>query len=360
MEFFDDDGPASTTGSGRTRERRPRRSPRRNQILRIAILAAALFVLIFALAWWAKTCQQNQKNSSYRTYFEGVTSAINDSNALGKQLQQLVDNPTKFSRKQLQAKLADFSGRQAEIAVRADRLTPPDTLTNEKQTFATGMKVRSQGFDLLQAAMLAALGNKVVGANRIVALDGYFSGPDAYYMGLAYLQSRQVMSKQGVSGADVPTSTFYLTSHIFDPAKIDSMLSRIGKSTKLTGVRGVSLGSVTAQPGNITLLRGKTVNVPASAQLAFVVKVTNQGDVRERNVPVTATIKPPSGADIVQRTVIADLPKGQTGTATLTGFAVPSTALTHVSTLTIKVGPVPQERVLSNNSGQYKILLQLK
>ena len=42
------------------------------------------------------------------------------------------------------------------------------------------------------------------------------------------------------------------------------------------------------------------------------------------------------------------------------GFAIPADALSKISTLTVKAGPVQGERVLSNNSGHYKILLQLK
>ena len=44
----------------------------------------------------------------------------------------------------------------------------------------------------------------------------------------------------------------------------------------------------------------------------------------------------------------------------ITGFAIPADALSKISTLTVKAGPVQGERVLSNNSGTYKILLQLK
>jgi hypothetical protein len=366
VDFFDDDAtgqrPAADTSSS---ERPPRRrsNRRRTRILRILVLAAILFLLVFALAWWARSCQQNRKVGSYRSYLDGVSRAINDSAALGKQLNQLVMNPTKYSRKQLIGKLLELTNKQAEIAVRADRLKPPDSLKVEQGVFADGMRVRASGFKLLRAALLANLGKKRVTAAGLAALSAYFAGPDAYYMDLFYTPTRKVMSDDGVTDVVVPTSTYYLTSKTFDRATLEAMLSNVGSSSKLSGIHGVALVSVVAssESGKVPLTAGKTASVPASAQLSFVVKVQNQGDVAEKNVPVVATlVLPGGGSPLVQNGSIATIAPGQAQSVTIQGFAIPSEALSKICTLKVKAGPVPEERVLSNNSGQYKFLLQLK
>jgi hypothetical protein len=365
VDFFDDDAsgqrpPADTPSPERPARRSNRR---RTRIQRIVILAAILFLIVFALAWWARSCQQNRKVGSYRSYLTGVSTAISDSAALGRQLDQLVANPTKFSRKQLIGKLNELSDKQAEIAVRADRLEPPGTLKTEQGVFATGMKVRSDGFKLLRTAMTAALGKKKVTPAVLSALSAYFAGPDAYYMDLFYTPTRKVMSDDGVTDVAVPTSTSYLTAKTFDRARLESMLSRVGSSSKLSGIHGVGLVSVvaTTESGKVPLATGKTVNVPASAQLSFVVKVQNQGDVAEKKVPVVATLTLPGGASpLVQNSSIATIAPGQAQSVTIQGFAIPSSALSKICTLKVKAGPVPEERVLSNNTGTYKFLLQLK
>ena len=56
------------------------------------------------------------------------------------------------------------------------------------------MKVRAAGYKLLRTAMLSALANKKVKAADIAALDGYFSGPDAYYQELVYAPAREIMA----------------------------------------------------------------------------------------------------------------------------------------------------------------------
>jgi hypothetical protein len=366
VDFFDDDAtgqrPAADAPSS---ERHPRRrsNRRRTRILRIVVLAAILFLLVFGLAWWARSCQHNRKVGSYRSYLDGVSTAITDSTTLGKQLNHLVANPTKYSRKQLIGKLDELSDKQAEIAVRADRLQPPDSLKAEQGVFAAGMRVRADGFKLLRTALTANLGKKKVTAAAVSALEAYFAGPDAYYMDLFYTPTRKVMSDDGVTDVVVPTSTYYLTAKTFDRATLEAMLSSVGSSSKLSGIHGVGLVSVvaTTESGKVPLAAGKTVSVPASAQLSFVVKVQNQGDVAETDVPVVATLTlPGGGSPLVQESSIATIAPGQEQSVTVQGFAIPSEALSKVCTLKVKAGPVPEERVLSNNTGVYRFLLQLK
>lgn len=363
MDFFDDDETGQAPGrdqSASPQQSRRRPDRRRTRIQRILILAAILFVIVFAMAWWARSCQQNRKVESYRTYFEGVSAAIGDSATLGKQLDQLVANPTKFSRKELTAKLAELSAKQNEIAVRADRLEPPDTLASEQAVFAEGMKVRADGYKLFETTMLGILGKKKVNPAKIAALAGYFSGPDAYYTSRVYIPARNTLSEQGVTDVPVPTSTYYLTAKTFDAARLEEMLNSVGSSTKLAGIHGVALVSVIAQPGDITLTKAGTTNIPATVGLAFDIKVQNQGDIAEENVAVKAELKLPGGDVLPQEGTIATIASGQTQSVTLTGFNIPPEALSKVSTLKVTAGPVPRERVKTNNTGQFKILLQLQ
>ncbi len=361
MDFFDDDATSQAPRRDQPASPARRRSnPRRTRLQRILILAAILFVVVFAMAWWARSCQQNRKVASYRTYFEGVSAAISDSAALGKQLDSIVASPTKFSRKELTAKLAELSAKQNEIAVRADRLEPPDTLTTEQAVFAEGMKVRADGFKLFETTMLGILGKKKVNPAKLAALAGYFSGPDAYYTSRVYIPARNTLSEQGVSDVLVPTSTFFLTTKTFDRATLEQMLNSVGSSTKLAGRHGVGLLGVTAQPGDITLTKGATTDIPATADLSFDVAVQNQGDVTEENVAVKAVLKLPGGGVLTQAATIATITSGQTQTVTIKGFVIPAEALSKVSTLNVTAGPVPGERVKTNNVGQFKILLQLQ
>ncbi len=367
MDFFDDESsraPADAGGSPPAPPSRRRPDRRRTRLQRIAILALVLFVVVFGVAWWARSCQHDRKVDSYRTYFESVGGAIGDSDALGKQVSSLMEDPTSLSRTELVDKLEQLTGQQEEIAVRAGRLEPPGTLEDEQTVFSTGMKVRASGFRLLRTAMLAALSNKKVGVKQITALDGYFSGPDAYYQELVYQPARETMADEGVSDVAVPTSTYYLAWKALDPATVTLALESVGKSSKLSGIHGVALIDVTAagSSGDLKLIRGRNNDVPASPDLSFVVQVQNQGSVTEKNVPVTATlVLPGGGTDTIKQTAsIATIDAGKTQDVTITGFAIPTDALSKTVTLKVTAGPVKGERVETNNSATYKLTLQLK
>ena len=366
MDFFDDEtsrAPADAGGppSAPSSRRRPS-DRRRTRIQRLIILALILFIVVFGLAWWARSCQHSRKVGTYETYFAGVSTAIDDSVNLGKQVSAIMLDPTKLSRKELIDKLGQLSAQQQEIAVRAGRLEPPSTLKDEQTVFSTGMKVRANGFSLLRTAMLGALANKKVGVKQITALDGYFSGPDAYYQQLVYTPARETMNKDGVSGVAVPTSTYYLTWKALDTTTVTATLDNVGKSPKMTGIHGVAVLAVTAKSSSsdVTLVKGRTNDVPASADLAFVVQVQNQGSVAENKVPVTATLTLPGGTPIKQEASIATIAAGKTQDVTISGFAIPTEALSKVVTLKVTAGPVQGERVETNNTVTYKLLLQLQ
>jgi hypothetical protein len=367
VDFFDDESNRAPADAGGPTAPASRRRPdrRRTRLQRIAILAAVLFVVVFGIAWWARSCQHNRKVETYRTYFDGVAAAIDDSVALGKQVSSIMNDPTKLSRKELIAKLDQLTAQQEEIAVRAGRLEAPGTLEDEQTVFSTGMRVRASGFGLLRTAMVGALGNQKVGVKQITALDGYFSGPDAYYQELVYQPARETMADEGVSDVAVPTSTYYLTWKALDPATVTLALESVGKSSKLSGIHGVALIDVTAKgsSGDVKLVRGRSNDVPASPDLAFVVQVQNQGSVTEKNVVVTATLVLPGGGDantITQEETIASIESNKTQDVTISGFAIPTEALSKEVTLKVVAGPVKGERVETNNNATYKLLLQLQ
>jgi hypothetical protein len=359
VDFFDDDANAEPLPPAP----RPRRqSSRRTRVQRLIIILAALFVIIFLLAWWVRSCQHDKKVQAYRDYMADVSTAIDDSKDLGKKLNEIVGDPTKFeNRKALLAELDGLVAQQDEIAKRAVRLDHPDSLDAQADVFATGMRVRADGFELFRKAVAGALDKKKsVKPGAIVALAGYLSGPDAYHQTLFYTPARRVMKDEGIADVTVPTATYYLTSDILTEQSVTAMLQALGASAKLGGTHGVALDGVTAMPSSTALVRGKSVPLPASPDLSFVITVENQGSVAESDVPVEVVLVLPGGEKLKQTATLAAISPDKKQTVEVQGFAIPNTAITKTSTLRVKVGPVPEERVLTNNSATYQFLLNLQ
>lgn len=358
MDFFEDDATSQTPPPP---PRRPRRNRRRTRIQRLAVLAVIAFVLIFGLAWWIKSCQANAKRSAYRTYFANVSSAIADSNLLGAQLAKFFTQPTYLSTSELTAALNKLQSGQQAIAARVKSASVPGKLSALNSIFVDGMAVRAQGFAQLAQVLPADIAQtKTPSAATITSLSGYFTGPDTYYTTLFYRQARQIMQADGVTDVTVPTMTYYAsTSGIFSTASVTTMLTVMRHPSRSGGVHGVALGGVVALPGNTRLVNDGTTQVKASAALSFRVTVQNQGTTAETKVPVTVTLSITGQAPQKLTGTIATLAKGQSQSATVTGFTIPSSAIAQVSTLTVMAGPVPGETVLSNNSGHYKIIFNL-
>lgn len=359
MDFFDDEATGPIDAPPPPRRRSSNR--RRNRILRLALGIAVVFVVLVLLIFWGRSCQHNKKVDSYRSYMDAVATAIDDSNSLGKSLKKIVDDPTKYDNTELKTQLQGLVTQQDEIATRVDRLDHPGTLDDEAAVLTAAMEVRARGFELFRKAITVTLGGKKqVKASSIAALEGYLTGPDAYYQSRFYMQARNAMKDDGVDGVNVPTSTWYLTSDLLDKDSVQLMLDRLQTSSKTAGIHGVSLSGVTVQPSGTELVRDKSVPVQASPDLSFNVTVENQGNVDEQNVPVAVTLQLPGGDKLTQNASIAAIAAGQKQTVEVSGFNIPTDALSKTSILTVKAGPVPQEKVLENNSATYKFLLQLK
>lgn len=365
MNFFEDEEPtqAAPPPPPPAASRRKTRSRRYLRVQRFVILVIALFIVAFLLALWVRSCQHNRRVSGYREYFSAVQQTITDSNAVGAGLRAIIINPSKYTRAELTAALNSLVSKQNEVASRAAVLTPPDRLKTENTWYVEGMRIRAGGMRLMRDAIMAAITKKgSVTAAKIAALSAYFSGPDAYYMELVYVPAQKAMQADGVSGVTVPRSTYFLTSDMFDIARVKFLLTSINKSTSLSGVHGVALVGVTVQSGSSTqqLQPGRQTQVKASADMVFIVAVANQGTVTERSVPVSLTLQPPGNAQAQEiKRVIDSIAAGKTVTVQIGGFDIPPTALGRVSKLTAKAGPVPAEKVLSNNSAFYNIILKL-
>ena len=129
MDFFDDEATGQIPATPPPPRRRTNR--RRNQILRLVIGIAVIFVILVLLVFWIRSCQQNRKETAYRSYLEAVATAIDDSNALGKNLEKIVADPTKYDHNELKTQVQGLVTQQEEIATRVARLDHPGTLDGE-------------------------------------------------------------------------------------------------------------------------------------------------------------------------------------------------------------------------------------
>jgi len=361
MSFFDDDALPEEPRAPRPR-RKASRSRRRIQ--RLAIFLVVLFVIVFVLAVAVSKCQKHAKESAYRSYFTSIDAAIKESNAVGKEIGDLLANPGKLKRPELQARLDDLEKRQAEITARAQRIKPPSKLSELHSIFVLGMKVRQRGVQQVRDGLLAAIGKKNTKATaaKLAALSGYFTGPDVYYTELYQSQAKQVMADDGVTKVAVPASDYFLKNDLFDAGAIEAALKRAAASTSKTGRHGVGLVNVVAESADndpVRLSPGQDTKVPSAPDLEFAVTLENQGSVTENDVPVKLTFSPAGGDTQTLDGTIAAIGPGERQTVKI-GVDIPATAISKTSSLKVRAGPVKGEKMVQNNQATYGVILEFQ
>jgi len=356
-------GRGSNGGSNKRRERKPR-SKRSVRIQRLLIALVALFIVVFLLALWIRSCSYNRKVSSYQEYMTNVQKVVEGTNAVGKDLKTMVNDPTNYTREGMTKLLDEMVRDQKAVYDRSLKLQPPDDLVDENVTLVEGMNIRHKGYQLWRDAIEAELKGKdaSVTAKNLAALGAYFTGPEAYYQSLFYRQAQRVMADEGVTNVAVPAATYYTNANLFQTTKMKNLLETMGQTSSLKGVHGVALAGVQVQPGDQQLETGKTNRITASTELEFIVSVENQGTVTEPDVPVEITLIPPEDANLQNQKLessIASIKAGQVKTAKIAGFTLDPAVIGPELKLRVQVGPVPQEQVATNNKATYTVIFQL-
>jgi hypothetical protein len=366
VSFFDDDAEVTQVTAPGPRPRRTKRSRSRLRIQRLVIALLALFILVFVLALVIRSCQQNAKESTYRSYFTQVQQVETDATTkVGKPIAALLADPTKFGRTQLEAELTKLVATQTEITTRTTRINPPGKLKSLHQILVQGQQVRLAGVQQVRQGLLAALTGKGLKATarKLAALSGYFTGPDVYYNQLYRTQAQKIVTDDGVTNVAVPAANYFAASTVFSPTALSAALATVSSSTKLTGVHGVGLSGVAIKSNgkSVTLNAGASNHFTASVGVLVLVTVQNQGNAIQTNVPVKVTWSGPSGSSPqVYTASIASITPGAKQTVSVPGLNIPSTAITKTSTLKVEAGPVPGEKVISNNHATYTIVPVLK
>ena len=160
VSFFDDDAETTQVKAPTPRPRR-KRSRSRIRIQRLIIALVALFILVFVLALVVRSCQQNAKESTYRTYFTQVQQIITRSkNDVGKPIAALLADPTRYGKTQLQATLDKLVLTQSAITTDTKNIDPPGKLKNLHQILVQGQQVRLSGVEKVRDGLVAALTGK--------------------------------------------------------------------------------------------------------------------------------------------------------------------------------------------------------
>lgn len=370
MSFFDEGDAPRTARAGRAPRRPPSRgrAQRDQQQLRTrrAIALVAVVVVFLLLVLGIKSCVNGAAKGALRDYNGSVSSIVraSETKVSGPLFVQLsgAAGRAQRARPDVQTAFNDLRVEADGELGRAERLSVPDALKGAHRDLLLVLELRRDGVARIAEQIQPAFGsNSGPAIATIAAQMGRFLASDVVYsQHVAPLIREKLAAKAiavGGGGEEVAGSRFLPDLGWLDPSYVNARLTggtaagaKRGKPAP--GSHGHALTSV-AVGGTALTAGGATNRVTAGTSPAFTVKVLNQGQNAESDVPVKVSITG-AGAPIEETKSIARSPAGGSSTIDIP-LKSPPRAGAPV-TVKVTVVPVPGEKTISNNTQTYTVL----
>jgi hypothetical protein len=377
FDFFDDDPdpsephveegpPREPPGAGGGRP--PRRPPSGRPpvgvtpLLRLAGLIAFAILVVVLLVFWISSCQGASKKNSYKRYMERVAVVANDSEQIGRELNDALTTPgIKFA--ELNTKLSGLAQQEQQDVAAVRGMSPPGTLRLQHQQAIEALEFRVSGLRGLADAFTQAsrspkntTGNALLLAGQAERL---VSG-DVVWDDLFKDPAIEELRRQGITGVAVPDSTFVPNPDYASTRFWEAILQRLqGSATSggtSGGLHGTGLVAVKALPGNQELSADTENTVTATTDLGFAVTLEDTGDSQEVQVKVTLTIQQ-TPSPIVQTKTVDLINPGEQKTVAFHNLGQVQFATR--TTVKVDIQPVPEEKNTANNSAEYPVIFSL-
>jgi hypothetical protein len=358
FDFFDDAPTREATEHEQQRPRR-RRLPRRPpsgpppQQLRLAGLVIGVVALVVLLIVLVSNCQ-GDKSASYEDYMGNVEQVTSASDRVGRDLRAAIARPG-IKLDDLDQELEGLRGRQVQLVAQAQALDPPGPLREEQDSLVEAMQLRASGLAGLTQGFAQA--GQTAGAQStgrdLSEQAKRFVASDVVYDDLFRVRAQETMRQEGVSGVDVPASSFLTTPELSQASTWTALVRRLTESPTAGGLHGNQIEGVLILPGGKRLSPTEENTVQASDETAFQVLVRNSGDSLETGVQVTLRILQ-SPNSITKNKTIDLLQPGQTKTVVFGNLG--EVTIAEPATLRVNVAPVTGEENLGNNSAEYRVI----
>lgn len=378
-----------------TYQRRPRPAPnnrsRRGQkklpkpVVRIGGFLLAFIALLLIIIFSARACARSGEAGAYQEYMSEVQRIVATSDEIGAQLTSLLTNPGDISRAEVQSQLESFVNQCSALEQQAGDMSAPKSALSgtAHQIFVLVMHFRATGVSQLRTYLLSALeledtsgaavAPATVGATtttlpptteapvgsteQIINSLRFMTTSDFLYKEVFEVEVAKLLAARNIGGVTVPSSRFINDPEIASTSRVTKIVEAMKTTGNLQAVHGVALKTVIAWPDNKEIMQGATYDLTQSEGLAFIVTVENQGNMDETGVPVEVELVSASTTQPAVTAKIATLKAKSTETITVEGLS--ATAYGEVATLTVKVGPVKDERYQDNNSLTAKVIFKL-
>jgi hypothetical protein len=327
----------------------------------VIVVLVILFLLLCLLGRGTFSnfaCGSN--TSELQTYINQVKKLTDRSNKVGVDFTDMRANIQSLARKDLETRLNAMTKDSMTIVADAEKLEVPEQMAVANGYLLVALRLRASAFDTYKPAIFNALEDSdlEVSAKQVsLSMKDLAFGDRSY--ALFKSSAENVLKDNSISFVTVPASVFLAGENEYEVASVLEFLRSIKASAPdLTETHGLAILEITVNPAPLADNDGIAA-LPAATTISVTVKVENQGNQLEVNIPVEAILKSETQPKPqTKKASIASLPAGQTKEITISGLK--PTAGDIINMLTIQAGPVKNEKFLDNNMTEFKFTVEPK
>jgi CARDB protein len=320
----------------------------------IGLGAAVLVVILLVVG--INGCLGARKDRAFRSYADDARALVRGSQDVSRRLFETLSKPGRADALDIQTQVNAERVDAEQLVDRAKNTDHPGELNAAHDWLLTALQFRADAIARIAERLPTALGDKGRGP-AIKSIAGQMQAllaSDVIYLQRTIPALNSAYEKRKISET-FPVVRFLPDLGWLDPTTVEERLSRLaGNAGKAAtpGPHGTGLQGVTAQPSGTALNETGVNRIALGNQLAFDVKVQNQGQSEETDVGVTLTIQ--NGKRITMSQTIPRIAAGAAETVSIPITDTPETGA--VSTLTVEVAPVPGEGTKDNNKASYQVV----
>lgn len=372
-QFSQSRRPRYTTGKSRKRARTTRAprsrttgpAPARRKKPTVIIIVVGVIIAVIFCWIIGRGCggsEEAEENDRLRAYTTEVNKLIERSGALATQFHNLRNGITELTRDDVSRMLEQMASDCGDVAEDAKKVDVPSKAETLHPLLQLSLDLRTGGVADFQTGILDVLDNKDVEAAANSMSEGLIDlvvSDESMERFRSDLENQMKEAESGDLGfvqvAESPR---------FVPKADDALLSGVTSYiSELEGtdtgdeVHGVAVTGVTTSPASQDSTSSGVSILPYSTSFTVTVAVENQGNQEEEDVPVIVTLVDEKDASQQQQTKkITRLKPNETVTLVFDEIN-PVTGRDTVNILTVKAGPVENEKNVENNEQEFSFLM---
>src|SRR5215470_6791324 len=333
-------------------------------LARLAGFVALAIAVIVGLVFWVGSCQGKSKHDEYASYMDDVRPIALSSAQAGTAFVNTLGSQN-LTIRGLESKLVQWSRQQQEDYNQALRLRPPGPLQGVHQQVLSTLQLRAIALAGLATALSQA-GTKST-ADVADSLSGQaqtLTASDIVWTNLFKLPATETLTRLGIRGVAAPPSQFVSNPDVISPRSFGLVYGRLKSTTpsgQVSGLHGSALQKTVAVSNGATKELGTSAptTVDVGPDLKFEVTFLNSGNSQEVKVPVTLTVIVSSKAVLTNKKTVDSISPQQTATVSFGNLQLPPSSFGANAQIHVKIGKVPGETRLENNSATYPVFFSL-